>query len=95
LPIMSERKIRVSPIKGVVGSSWNSFALFNLGFGGFLRKPYFLTEERVALWQVEGEGGYFDLVGTRLYISLEDIYFLTGLLKMGLIETPHPILLRG
>jgi len=41
---MSERKIRVSPIKGAVGPTWNSFALFELGFGELWRKPHLLIE---------------------------------------------------
>jgi len=54
----------------------------------------------VALWRDEREGGYFDLPGTHLYVSLEDIYFLKGLMMtrlptMGLIESPHLILSRG
>jgi len=54
-----------------------------------------LLSQLVALWRVEGECGYFYLQGTRLSVTLEDGYFLTGLPTMGLIETSYRILSRG
>lgn len=38
-PVMSKRKIRVFPIKGAIGPTWDSFSLFTVAFGGFVKKP--------------------------------------------------------